>query len=205
VRVFPSRSSARTERREGRCLRSCCRSRPCSGDRQLGFWGASTRLPNVRRCLFFTGSWRLHLVRMAREVGQGSGSSKRMGGYDQFSSLLFYILHIIYVVCSSVLSYYNMLYLSVLVLQSSYLYCYLFISSCSVIIHEPCLHTYYIYMIYMLHMLCVLMIHIVMDIFEIAISMGNYLLYVIIIMLIYGIKMVRKMPIILTNTIKSNT
>ena len=45
VRVFPSRGSARTERREGRCLRSPCRSRPCSGDRQLGFWGASTRLP----------------------------------------------------------------------------------------------------------------------------------------------------------------
>jgi hypothetical protein len=36
---------------------------------------------------------------------------------------------------------------------------------------------------------CVLMIHIVMDIFEITISMVNYLLYVIIIMLIYGIKM----------------
>jgi hypothetical protein len=161
VRVFPSRSSARTERREGRCLRSRCRSRPCSGDRQLGFWGASTRLPNVRRCLFFTGSWRL---RMAREVGQGSGFSERMGGYDKFSSLLFYIFHIIYVVCSSVLSYYNMLYLSVLSLQSSCLYCYLFISSCSIIIHEPCLHTYYIYMIYMLHMLCVLIIHIVMDI-----------------------------------------
>jgi hypothetical protein len=147
---------------------------------------------------------------MAREVGQGSGSSDRMGGYDQFSSLLFYILHITYIhlycfVCSAVLSDYNMLYLSVIILQSSCLYCYLFISSCSVIIHEPCLHTYYIYMIYMLHMLCVLMIHIVMDIFEIAISMGNYLLYVIIIMLIYGIKMVRKMPIILTNTIKSNT
>jgi hypothetical protein len=47
-------------------------------------------------------------------------------------------------------------------------------------------------------MLCVLMIHIVMDIFEITISMVNYLLYVIIIMLIYGIKMIRKMPIILT-------
>jgi hypothetical protein len=53
-------------------------------------------------------------------------------------------------------------------------------------------------MIYMIHMLCVLMIHIVMDIFEITISMVNYLLYVIIIKLIYGIKMVRKMPIILT-------
>jgi hypothetical protein len=37
-----------------------------------------------------------------------------------------------------------------------------------------------------------------MDIFEITISMINYLLYVIIIMLIYGIKMIWKMPIILT-------
>ena len=123
-----------------------------------------------------------------------------MGGYDQFSSLLFYILHIIYVVCTSVLSYYNMSYLSVLILQSSCLYCYLFISSCSAIIHEPCLYTYFIYMIYMLHMLRVLMIHIVMDIFEITTSMVNYLLYVIIIMLIYGIKIIRKMPILLTIT-----
>jgi hypothetical protein len=47
-------------------------------------------------------------------------------------------------------------------------------------------------------MLCVLMIHIVMDIIEITISMVNYLLYVIIIILIYGIKMIRKMSIILT-------
>jgi hypothetical protein len=35
---------------------------------------------------------------MTSEVGQGSRSSKRMGGYDQFSSLLFYVLQIIYVV-----------------------------------------------------------------------------------------------------------
>jgi hypothetical protein len=135
---------------------------------------------------------------MTREVGQGSGSSERMGGYDQFSSLQFYILHIIYVVCSFALSYYNMLYLFVLILQSFCLYCYLFISSCSAINHEPCLYTYFIYMIYMLHMLAVLMIHIVMDIFEITFSMIDYLLYVIIIMLIYGIKMIQKMPIILT-------
>jgi hypothetical protein len=150
--------------------------------------------------VFIAGSWRLHLDRMTREAGQGSGSSERMGGYDQFSSLLFYILHIIYVVCTSVLSYYNMLYLSVLFLQSSCLYCYLFISSCSAIIHEPCLYTYFIYMIYMLHMLCVLIIHIVMDIFEIMISMIKHILYVIIIMLIYGIKIIRKMPIYLTQT-----
>jgi hypothetical protein len=131
-----------------------------------------------------------------------------MGGYDQFMSLLFCVLHIIYVsyihmccfICSndfisSVLSYYNMLYLFVLILQSCCLYYYLFILSCSVIILEPCLYSYYIYMI---HMLCVLMIHIVMDIFEITISMINYFVYVIIIILIYGIKMIWKMPIILT-------
>jgi hypothetical protein len=52
VRVFPSRDSARTEKREGRCLRSPCRSRPCTRDRQLGFWGASTRLPKS------SSSWR---------------------------------------------------------------------------------------------------------------------------------------------------
>jgi hypothetical protein len=42
------------------------------------------------------------------------------------------------------------------------------------------------------------MIHIVMDIFKIAISMIKHILYVIIIMLIYGIKMIWKMPIFLT-------
>jgi hypothetical protein len=41
------------------------------------------------------------------------------------------------------------------------------------------------------------MIHIVMDMFDVMI---NYLLYVIIIILIYGIKMIRKMPISLTPT-----
>jgi hypothetical protein len=100
-----------------------------------------------------------------------------------------------HVFISSVLLFYNMLYLFVLVLQSCCLYCYLLIFSCSVIIHESCLYTYYIYMI---HMLYILLIHIGMDQFEITISMVNYLLYVIIIMLIYGIKIIRKMPIILT-------
>jgi hypothetical protein len=42
------------------------------------------------------------------------------------------------------------------------------------------------------------LIHIVMDIFEIVISMIKHILYVIFIMLIYGIKMVWKMPIFLT-------
>jgi hypothetical protein len=97
---------------------------------------------------------------MTREAGQGSGSSERIGGYDQFISLLFYVLQIIYVsyihlccfICSndfiiSVLSYYNMLYLFVLILQLCCLCFYLFIFNCSV-----SLHAYYIYMI---HMLCV--------------------------------------------------
>jgi hypothetical protein len=44
------------------------------------------------------------------------------------------------------------------------------------------------------------MIHIVMDIFDIMISMINHLLYVIIIMLICGIKMIWKMPIFLTGS-----
>jgi hypothetical protein len=38
-----------------------------------------------------------------------------------------------------------------------------------------------------------------MDIFEIMISMIKHILYVIIIMLIYGIKIIRKMPIFLTS------
>jgi hypothetical protein len=42
------------------------------------------------------------------------------------------------------------------------------------------------------------LIHIVMDIFEIMISMIKHILYVIIIILIYGIKIIRKMPIFLT-------
>jgi hypothetical protein len=153
---------------------------------------------------------------MTSEVGQGSRSSERMAGYDQFISLLFFILQIIYVpTCcfiyshtfiQSVLSYYimtclmpdhtsNMINLFVLILQSCCLCCYLFVFSCSIIIHVPCLFAYYIYMTHMLH---VLLIHIVMDIFEIMIFMIKHILYVIIIMLIYGIKIIRKMPIFLT-------
>jgi hypothetical protein len=137
---------------------------------------------------------------MTKEAGQGSESSERMGGYEQFISLLFCVLQIIYVsyihlchfICSHkfisyVLSYYNILYLFVLILRSCCLCCYLLIFSCSIKIHVPCLYAYYIYMI---HMLYVLMIHIVMDIFKITITMINYLLYVIIIMLIYEIKMI---------------
>jgi hypothetical protein len=145
-----------------------------------------------------------NISNMSKEAGQGYGSSERIGGYDQFIYLLFCVLEIIYVsyihlccfICRndfilSVLSYYNMIDLSVLILQSCYLCFYLFIFNCSVN-----LHVYRIYMIYIIHMLYVLMIHIVMDIFDVMI---NYLLYVIIMILIYGIKMIREMTIILTN------
>jgi hypothetical protein len=140
-----------------------------------------------------------NISNMTKEAGQGSGSSERMGGYDQFIYLLFCVLEIIYVlyihlccfICRndfilSVLSYYNMIDLSVLILQHFYLF--IFNRSVS-------LHVYRIYMIYIIHMLYVLMINIVMNIFDVMI---NYLLYVIIIILIYGIKIIRKMPIFLT-------
>jgi hypothetical protein len=139
-----------------------------------------------------------NISNMTKEVGQGSGSSERMRGYDQFIYLLFCVLDIMYVsyihlccfICKndfilSVLSYYNMIDLSVLIFQSCCLYFYLFSFNCSV-----SLHVYRIYMIYIIHMLYVLRIHIVMDIFEKVISMINYILYVIITMLIYGIKMI---------------
>jgi hypothetical protein len=88
---------------------------------------------------------------MTREVGQGSGSSESMGGYDRFISLPFYVLQIIYVSCvhvycfickhefiTSVLSYHimtcmmhvhasNMPYLFVLILQSCCLCCLLYL------------------------------------------------------------------------------
>jgi hypothetical protein len=106
---------------------------------------------------------------MTKEAGQGSGSSQRMGGYDQFIYLLLCVLEIIYVsyihlccfICTndfilSVLSYYNMIDLSVLILQSCCLCFYLFILNWSV-----SLHVYRIYSIYIIHMLYVLLIYMV--------------------------------------------
>jgi hypothetical protein len=102
-----------------------------------------------------------------------------MGGYDQFSSLLFYVLQIIYVsyvhlccfVCShriiqTILSYHIMIFLMPF---HTIKIPYLFVFNCSVSL-------YAYYMIYMIHMFYVLMIHIVMDIFDIMISLINHLL-----------------------------
>jgi hypothetical protein len=134
-----------------------------------------------------------NISNMTKEAGQGSGSSERIGGYDRFIYVSYILLCCF--ICRndfilSILSYCNMIDLSVLILQSCCLCFYLFIFICLVSIHA-----YRIYMIYIIHMLYVLMIHTGMDIFDV---MVNYLLYVIIIILIYGIKMIRKMPIILT-------
>jgi hypothetical protein len=87
------------------------------GNQQLGFWGASTRLPNILTSkLLLLGIFISY--DMTREFGQGSGSLERMGGYDRFLSLPSYVLQIIYVhlycfICShefipSVLSYHIM-------------------------------------------------------------------------------------------------
>jgi hypothetical protein len=52
----------------------------------------------------------------------------------------------------------------------------------------------------MIHMFYVLMFHIVMNIFDIMMSMINHILYVITVILIYEIKIIWKMSIILTIT-----
>jgi hypothetical protein len=70
-----------------------------------------------------------NISNMTKEADQGSGSSERMRGYDQFIYLLFCVLEIIHVsyihlccfICRndfilSVLPYYNMIDLSVLIL-----------------------------------------------------------------------------------------
>jgi hypothetical protein len=90
-------------------------------DRQLAFWRASTRLPKLlllfivifpehcttairHHCLLHAGGLLLPggeiifiLYDMTKEVGPGSGSSERMGGYDRFISLLFYAFLIMFV------------------------------------------------------------------------------------------------------------
>jgi hypothetical protein len=47
-------------------------------------------LPYTGRLLLPSGDIIFILYDMTVEVGQGSGSSERMGGYDRFISLLFY-------------------------------------------------------------------------------------------------------------------
>ena len=75
-----------------------------------------------------------------------------------------------------------------------YLFC-VSLSCVSVMLHVSCFHAFDIHI---QHMLLDHMFYIVMDIVDVMISIFNNLLYVIIMMLIYGIKMTWKLPIFLT-------
>jgi hypothetical protein len=112
----------------------------------IRFLGSVYATARTSVVVFITSKHLLLPSGMTREVGQGSESSERVGGYDRFISLLFYVLQIIYVsfvhclecnheFISYVLSYYimtclmsinasNMLYLFVLILESCCLCCY---------------------------------------------------------------------------------
>jgi hypothetical protein len=63
----------------------------------IRFLGSVYATARTSVIVFITGKHILLPGGMTREVGQGSGSSERMGGYDCFISLLFYVLQIIYV------------------------------------------------------------------------------------------------------------
>jgi hypothetical protein len=166
---------------------------------------------------------------MMKEVGQGSGSSERMGGYDWFISLFqIMLVSVVYPCCFkrcyesvsfvqlyrfclysvSVSAIRYMLCLLVSLVQSScFIHCCLYVSvvlsyrfTCChmfiavirymfcliVMLHISCFH---VLNNHMLHIIIDHMFHIVMDMFDIMISMVNNLLYVIIIMLICGVKM----------------
>jgi hypothetical protein len=73
------------------------------GESTIRFLGSVYATARTSVVVFLTGKHLLLLpgvfisYGMIREVGQGSRSSERMGGYDRFISLLFYVLQIIYV------------------------------------------------------------------------------------------------------------
>ena len=145
-----------------------------------------------------------------------------MGGYDRFIFSLFYFLHVsaVLLCCSicchqfiscrfirypmSVFAKY-MLCVCVLFLQSCGFICSLMLVanmrciSCqffSVMVHESCSHVFDLHMFHMIYDLaCIFTVEII----DIMISMINISLYVIIMLLNYGIKMTWKLPIILTS------
>jgi hypothetical protein len=173
---------------------------------------------------------------------QAAESLERMGGYDWFISLLFYVFRImlvsvvypccfkrcyesisfvqlyrfcLYSVSVSAIRYMSCLLVS-LVQSSCFIHCCLYVSvvllcrfTCchmfiavvrymfclTIMLHISCFH---VLNNHMLHMIIDHMFYIVMDMFDIKISMVNNLLYVIIITLICEIKMTWKLPNILT-------
>ncbi len=115
MRLFPSRDCAHREAR-GQVPPKPVPFETLHGESAIRFLGS----------VYATAQ---NISNMTKEAGQGSGSSERIGGYDQFIYLLFCVLEIIYVsyihlccfICRnnfilSVLSYYNMIDLSVLIL-----------------------------------------------------------------------------------------
>ena len=110
---------------------------------------------------------------MTKEVGQGSGSS----GYIRFISLLFtalqfiYSSYILHEVCNHApVSYDHTLYIP-----------------CLLSVNDIC----------MVQLIFVFMLIIVIELLAIMMFMFTYFFYIIIIMLIYGIKMIWKLPIYL--------
>ena len=153
---------------------------------------------------------------MSRDVAGTSES--RMGGYDRFISFLFYVLHVsaVHQFVSYVQPCYFIKYLMSVPARNMLCVCVFFLQPCcsvctfmlvtdmrcischlflSVIIHESSSHAFHLYMFHMIYDLACIF---TMDIIDIMITMINNSLYVIIMMLIYGIKMTWKLPIILT-------
>ena len=238
----------------------------------IRFWGsdyaiaqstATVRLPQAGSGGFLFPGGKIVFILYIMEIGQGSGSSERTGGYDPFIFLLYFVFLFVHVavVCLFCCAYYPgyvsyvlpclfcfyliyvsgirsmscllvslvklkrficcCLYVSLVVQSRRLTYCFSYVSvvlfrrltcsllfiailrymSCLVIIfHILC---FYIFNNHMFYMFMDHMFYIPMNIFNIMISMINYIIYVIIIMLIYGIKMIWKLPIILSITVRT--
>ena len=200
------------EVREGRCLRSPCRSRPCTRDRQLGFWERLCDCPTplLLFIFFLEVSWccrspssssrwlvrrlRLRLYLTAIEEGQGSGNlNAEVSGYDLFVFPQFYVALFLFV--SIALSYRFsscVIYVSV----------YLFICFGSYILFGVVTESYIPCQTLMFDMLYGSCLHVVIMIHVMLIFINN-IIYVIIILLIYGIKMIWKLSNILTLMVTS--
>ena len=142
-------------------------------------------------------------------------SELRMGGYDRFIFSLFYVLHVS--VVHQFVSYAQschfirylmsvparyMLYVCVSCLQSCCFVCsFMLVADMKYISFHVFLFVM-IHDLHMFHMIYDLACIFTVDIIDIMISMINISLYVIIMLLNYGIKMTWKLPIILTSSTK---
>ena len=211
---------------------------------------AVVRLPQAGSDGFLLSGGKIVFILYIMEVGQGSGSSERMGGYDPFIFLLCFVFLFIHVavVCLFCCAYYPgyvsyvlpcifcfyfiyvsgisymscllvslvklkrficcYLYVSLVVQSLRLIYCFSYVSvvlfrrltysllfiaflrymSCLVIIFY--ILCFYIFNNLMFYMFMDNMFYIPMNMFNIMISIINYIIYVIIIMLIYRIKMI---------------